>query len=84
MLRKSNPWPEEIQAHSNYREQDVRPCARDLFMLLDQMQNRTTLDAVKKKFALPKFGEVSRMRLMHANNQGTPSTVISSQNSSIV
>lgn len=53
-------------------------------MLLDQMQNRTSLDAVKKKFALPKFGEVACMRLMHANNTATPSSVVRSQNSSIV
>lgn len=48
-------------------------------MLLQEAQT-SSLEAVKKKFALPKYGEVSRIRLEHSTN--TPSTAVNSQNSS--
>ena len=63
----------------------MRPCAKDLFILLQEAQT-SSLEAVKKKFALPKYGEVSRIRLEHSANNAaqqqqtlqTPSTAQSS------
>ena len=87
MTRHSNPWTEIMQRHTQYSEQAVRPCAKDLFILLQEAQT-SSLEAVKKKFALPKYGEVSRIRLEHSANNAaqqqqtlqTPSTAQSSQN----
>lgn len=80
MTRSSNPWSDILMKHTHYSEQAVRPCAKDLFLLLQDAQN-SSLEAVKKKFALPKYGEVSRIRLEHSSNT-TPSTAAHSQNSS--
>ena len=80
MTRNPHPWPELLQQHACYSEQAIRPCAKELFILLQEAQS-SSLEAVKKKFALPKFGEVSRIRLEHSNN-ATPSTTTNSQNSS--
>jgi len=42
----------------------VRPCAKELFILLQQdSQGNPQLQAVRKKFALPKFSEVSKIKL---------------------
>ena len=79
MTRNANPWPELLVKHTQYTEHQVRPCAKDLFIFLTDAQT-SSLEAVKKKFALPKYGEVSRIRLEHSSN--TPSTAGSSQNSS--
>jgi cyclin B len=75
MTRNSNPWTNTLMNHTHYSEQAVRPCAKDLFLLIQDAQT-STLEAVKKKFMLPKYGEVSRIRLEHSNN--TPSTAPSS------
>ena len=34
MTRHQNPWTEALVAHSQYSEQAVRPCAKELFILL--------------------------------------------------
>jgi hypothetical protein len=44
--------------------------------LLLQEAQTSSLEAVKKKFALQKFGEVSKIRLEPSNN--TPSTATTS------
>lgn len=67
MTRHPNPWTELMVHHTQYTEQAVRPCAKDLFLLLQDAQT-STLEAVKKKFALPKYQEVSRIRLEHSSN----------------
>ena len=81
MTRNPHPWSEQLGKHTQYTEQAVRPCAKELFVLLQEAQT-STLEAVKRKFALPKYGEVSRIRLEHSTSG--PSTAANSQNSSIV
>jgi cyclin B len=34
MTKTPNPWNETIAKHSQYKEQDIRPCAKELFSLL--------------------------------------------------
>ena len=64
MTKSQNPWNDTIAKHSQYKEQEVRPCAKELFSLLQTDQGpNSQLTAVKKKFALPKFGEVSKIKL---------------------
>jgi cyclin B len=65
MTRHQSPWTELLVNHTHYTEQGVRPCAKELFILLQEAQT-SSLEAVKKKFATPKFGEVSRIRLEHS------------------
>jgi cyclin B len=67
MTRHLNPWTEVLVTHTQYSEQAVRPCAKELFIILQEAQH-SNLEAVKKKFATPKFGEVSRIRLEHSQN----------------
>lgn len=64
MTKHSQPWNEVIAKHSQYKETEIRPCAKELFSLLqqDSMPNNQ-LQAVKKKFSLPKFNEVSKIKL---------------------
>ncbi len=38
MTKNPTPWSETIAKHSEYREPEVRPCAKDLFLLLQQDQ----------------------------------------------
>jgi len=40
----------------------VRPCAKELFILLQENQS-SSLQAIRKKFSLAKFGEVAKIRL---------------------
>ena len=64
MTKNQSPWNDLIVKHSDYREADVRPCAKELFLLLQaDAQGNTQLQAVRKKFALPKFSEVSKIKL---------------------
>jgi cyclin B len=48
----------------------VRPCAKELFQVLQESQI-SNLQAVKKKFALPKFGEVSKYKMEFSNSSST-------------
>jgi transcription initiation factor TFIIIB Brf1 subunit/transcription initiation factor TFIIB len=34
MTKTPNPWNDTIAKHSQYKEQDIRPCAKELFSLL--------------------------------------------------
>jgi cyclin B len=67
MTKHPNPWNEAMIKHSHYKEQTIRQAAKDLFQLLQEAQS-SQLQAVKKKFALPKFCEVSKIRLEHSSS----------------
>ena len=34
MTKSPNPWSDTLTKHTQYREQEVRPCAKELFVLL--------------------------------------------------
>jgi hypothetical protein len=36
MTRNASPWSELLMQHTHYSEQQVRPCAKDLFLLLQE------------------------------------------------
>jgi Cyclin, C-terminal domain len=36
MTKHSSPWNEQIVKHSQYKESEIRPCAKELFMILQQ------------------------------------------------
>lgn len=42
----------------------MRPCAKDMCILLQGIE-KCSLQAVRKKFAMPKFNEVALIRIEH-------------------
>ncbi len=71
MTKRPKPWDEALERHSQFTEQQVRVCAKELFVLLTEAQT-SSLQAVKKKFANPKFGEVSKIKLESSKTQTAP------------
>lgn len=67
MTKNPCSWNDTISKHSSYKEHEVRQCAKELFILIqtDSQGGSSVhaLQAVKKKFALVKYGEVSKIRL---------------------
>jgi hypothetical protein len=55
-------WNELMTKQSGYSEQGLRPCAKDMCILLQGIE-RCSLQAVKKKFSQPQFEEVALIRL---------------------
>lgn len=69
MTKHAAPWTDLLTKHSQFTEAQIRPCAKELFVILQDAQT-SSLQAVKKKFSLPKFGEVSKIRLEHSSSSG--------------
>ena len=61
-ILKKTAWNERLVRATEYTEQQVRPCAKDLCVLL-QSANKASLQAVKKKFAQAKYMEISKIQL---------------------
>mmetsp|Transcript_14874 Transcript_14874/g.10778 ORF Transcript_14874/g.10778 Transcript_14874/m.10778 type:complete len:95 (+) Transcript_14874:1456-1740(+) len=62
MTRRSSSWTDSLAQHSSFSEGEVRPCAKELFVLLQEAP-QLSIQAVRKKFSLGKFGEVAKIRL---------------------
>lgn len=56
-------WPDVLMAASGYEEKELRSCARELCQLLEQTESMNNIKCLKRKFGLPKFYEVSKIRL---------------------
>lgn len=63
-------WGGELSDQSHYSEVEVKTCAKDLCVLA-QGAEKSTLQAVRKKFSLPKYLEVASVSVFQAV---TPST----------
>jgi cyclin B len=61
---KSPAWDERLQEHTGYSEGLLKPCAKDLCILLQGIE-KCSLQAVRKKFSHPAFNEVALIRLEH-------------------
>lgn len=61
----SQPWSDTLSKHSQLTENQLKPCAKDLCLLMQK--ERSSLEAVKKKFALSKFREVSKIKLQQSH-----------------
>ena len=48
---------------TRYNEQEVRPCAKDLCTLLQTIDKRSTFKSLKKKYSLPKYCEVAKIKI---------------------
>jgi len=53
-----------LQQYSKYAETDLKPCAKDMCILLQGIE-KCSLQAVRKKFSLSKFNEVALIRIEH-------------------
>ena len=61
-ILKKDAWSETMVKNTFYTEIQVRTCAKDLCVLL-QNSSRSTLQAVKKKFSAVKYLEISKIQL---------------------
>ncbi len=62
ILKRSQAWNELLETNSTFNENELRPCAKDLFILI-QNAEKNTLQAVKRKFSDPKLLSVSRLQM---------------------
>jgi len=62
ILQRPQHWTETLTQHSGYNQGSLRDCAKDMCMLLKGIE-KCSLQAVRKKFSLPKFNEVAKIRI---------------------
>ncbi|CAG9324748.1 unnamed protein product [Blepharisma stoltei] len=53
-------WPQSLVENSPYKESDLKPCARDLCMLV-QGAEKCSLQAIRKKYSQPAYLEVAKI-----------------------
>jgi G2/mitotic-specific cyclin-B, other len=59
-------WTQDLEKSSSYTETQLRPCAKDMCILLNGIE-KCTLQAVRKKFSLQRYMEVALIKLESAN-----------------
>jgi hypothetical protein len=55
-------WPAYLVEATRYPESIIRPCIKDMIILAKGIET-CTLQAIRKKFLLPKFDEVASIRI---------------------
>jgi len=63
MTLKTPLWTPTVEHYSTYSETAVRECALEINDLLKKSQS-STLKAIRKKYSLPKFGQVAELPLV--------------------
>jgi len=63
MTAKTPLWTSTLEHYSTYPEVTVRECALEMNELLKKSTN-STLKAIRKKYSLPKFGQVADLPLV--------------------
>jgi cyclin B len=61
-IHKKEGWSDLMIKHGKYSETQIRPCAKDLCILL-QNASKSNLQAVKRKFSSTKYLEVAKIQL---------------------
>jgi len=61
-IHKREGWADLMIKHGKYSETQIRPCAKDLCILL-QNASKSNLQAVKRKFSSTKYLEVAKIQL---------------------
>jgi len=61
-IQKKEGWTNLMVKHGKYNETQLRPCAKDLCVLL-QNAGKSNLQAVRRKFSTAKFLEVAKIQL---------------------
>ncbi len=62
IVKKEEAWNKDAEIASQYNEAMIRPCAKDLCILLQGVET-CVLKAVQKKFRLTRYEEVGKLRL---------------------
>jgi hypothetical protein len=62
LKKEHSQWTDKLRVATQFSEQQIRQCAKDLCILLQNIE-KCSLKAVKKKFSLSKFCEVSKIKL---------------------
>jgi len=60
MTQRTPLWTPTLEHYSTYAEQQVRGCALEMNDLLKKSQ-KSSLKAIRKKYAMPKFGQVAEL-----------------------
>ena len=68
MAKVNTNWIEPLLENCNHPEADVRVCAKQLFLLFTKAKT-SSLQAVRKKVSMPKFGEVAKIQVDSNNAQ---------------
>ncbi len=65
IVRGSSPcWSEHLRAQSGHSEEDVRECARELLVLVQEhAKEESSLHATRKRFSQRKYMEVARLKI---------------------
>jgi hypothetical protein len=62
IFKKNQSWSDALAEHTSYTELDLRTCAKDLCLLM-QNADKSNLQAVKRKFGTPVHHAVSKIQL---------------------
>jgi len=62
LLNKDNMWDQKIGDHIGYKEPMIKPCAKELAAIMQGVV-KTSLQAVKRKYSLPQYMEVSNIKI---------------------
>ena len=62
ILKKEFAWTPVLVQQSKYKETEIKPCAKDLCLILKNYE-KGSLHALKRKFSLPKFKEVAKIKI---------------------
>jgi cyclin B len=63
MTQRTPLWTPTLEHYTTYNEQQVRECALEMNELLKKSQ-KSSLKAIRKKYSLPKFGQVADLPLV--------------------
>lgn len=60
IMRVTEPWPQTLTRHTRHPEADLKACAKEMCALL-QGAEKSSLQALRKKFSSEKFGSVAKL-----------------------
>mgnify|MGYP000844790397 CR=1 FL=1 len=61
-IEKRENWSDVMVTNTNYTEQDLRACAKEMCLLL-QNASKSSLQAVRRKYSSTKFFEVAKLQI---------------------
>lgn len=71
LLRRHTAWPSQLIKHTRYTESLIKSCAKEMCCLVEGA-DRSSLTAVRKKYAQQKFNSVSTMVASAGQDRARP------------
>ena len=62
LKKKARAWGAALEQQTGYSEQEIRPCAKELLLVLEKAAADPLLKSIKKKFSSAAYCEVSKLR----------------------